>query len=49
MQSICRMLLKAYMLGGDYQYLFFFFFVLGLHPCIPPHTWSLEWGEHIDA
>lgn len=47
MQSICRMLLKAYMLGGDYQYLFFF--VLGLHPCIPPHTWSLEWGEHIDA
>lgn len=24
MQSICRMLLKAYMLGGDYQYLFFF-------------------------
>lgn len=23
MQSICRMLLKAYMLGGDYQYLFF--------------------------
>lgn len=25
MQSICRMLLKAYMLGGDYQYLFFFF------------------------
>lgn len=36
MQSICRMLLKAYMLGGDYQYLFFFFFCPRPTPMYPP-------------